>query len=88
MRPIKALVKGTAAHLQTVGKKEGRERGKTRERFQGSKKGSNKQLNLSVPVWLMETGEVIFTVGMPGVVLKKRERLAMLDYPKKNMGSG
>ncbi len=31
----------------------------------------------------METGKVIFTVGMPGVVLKKRERLAVLDYPKK-----
>lgn len=31
----------------------------------------------------METGEVIFTVGMPGVVLKKREWFSMLDYPKK-----
>lgn len=31
----------------------------------------------------METGEVIFTVGMPGVVPKKREWFSMLDYPKK-----
>lgn len=71
MRSIKALVKGMAAHLQTVGEKRKYKGEKTRERFQGSIKGSNKQLNLSVPVWLMETGEVIFTVGMPGAVLKK-----------------
>lgn len=36
----------------------------------------------------METVGVIFTVGIPGFVLKKREWLLMLDYPKKHTALG